>query len=67
MTEPTKLLSVTRVAAQLSCSRGHVYNLIATGELGEVVDIATPGAGRSKTRLYPAAVDAFIKRRSRST
>ena len=32
------------------CSEMHVYRLIAAGEL-RAVDIATPGAGRSKTRV----------------
>ena len=42
------LHSVTEVATEkLDCSEMHVYRLIAAGLL-RAVDIATPGAGRTK-------------------
>lgn len=64
-TPPPKLMSVAEAAALIGCSRGHIYNLAAAGELGQIVDIATPGARRTKSRLYPEAVAAYIGRASR--
>jgi excisionase family DNA binding protein len=58
-----KVLSITEAAHVLSCSRGHVYNLIAAGEL-RVVDIGIDG--RSKSRVYPEDLDAYIERHTRS-
>jgi excisionase family DNA binding protein len=43
------------------CSEMHVYRLIAAGEL-TAVDIATPGAGRSKTRIRSDDLADYIKR-----
>lgn len=57
-----KVLSITEAAKVLSCSRGHVYNLIAAGEL-RVVDIGIDG--RSKSRVYPEDLDAYLKRKTR--
>lgn len=56
------LLSVTEVARALSCSRGHVYNLIASGEL-RVVDIGIEG--RSKSRVYPEDLATHVERKTR--
>ena len=59
------LHSVTETAAEiLDCSEMHVYRLIAAGEL-TAVDIATPGAGRSKTRIRSDDLADYIDRKSR--
>lgn len=42
----------------------HIYRLIAAGEL-RAVDIATPGAGRSKTRVRGDDLNAYIERNTR--
>lgn len=54
----TQLLSVAAAAERLDCSRGHVYNLIAAGELA-AVEIKATGT-RSKTRVREADLEAFI-------
>lgn len=59
----TRLLSVTNVAEQLDCSRGHVYGLIAAGHL-EVVELAATGT-RAKTRVRAEDVEKFIESRTR--
>lgn len=61
-TATAQLLSVTEAAKALSCSRGHIYNLIAAGELS-AVNIGI--AGRSKTRVLPAELDAYVARHTR--
>ena len=59
------LHSVREVAKMLGgCSPMHVYRLIAAGEL-RAVDIATPGAGRPKTRIRSDDLDEFITRNER--
>ncbi len=59
------LHSVTEVAAEkLGCSEMHVYRLIAAGEL-TAVDIAIPGAGRTKTRIRSDDLADYIDRKSR--
>lgn len=63
-TQPTRLLSVTQVAEQLSCSRGHVYGLIAAKAF-KTVEIKAKGT-RPKTRLLADEVEAFIERSTRS-
>ena len=56
---------VAEVAAKiLGCSEMHVYRLIAAGEL-PTVDIATPGAGRTKTRIRGDDLAAYIERKTR--
>ena len=60
MTAPS-LLTIPMAAAALSCSRRHVYTLIAGGEL-RPVDI---GHGRSKTRIRPDDLQAYIERQTR--
>lgn len=59
----TRLLSVTQAAEQLGCSRGHIYGLIAAGELS-AVEIKAKGT-RSKTRVLASEVEAFIASRTR--
>ena len=46
------------------CSDMHVYRLIAAGEL-RAVDIATPGAGRAKTRIRSDDLADYIDRKTR--
>ena len=58
------LHSVTETAELLGCSGMHVYRLIAAGEL-EAVDIATPGAGRAKTRIRDDDLARYIDRNTR--
>jgi excisionase family DNA binding protein len=59
------LHSVTEVATEkLDCSEMHVYRLIAAGLL-RAVDIATPGAGRSKTRIRSDDLADYIERQTR--
>ncbi|WP_418059930.1 helix-turn-helix domain-containing protein [Pimelobacter simplex] len=55
-------MSVTEAARVLSCSRGHVYNLIAAGELS-VVDIGIEG--RPKTRVLEGELKGYVERRTR--
>src|SRR5262245_16251692 len=59
-----KLHPVSELAELWGCSEMHVYRLIAAGEL-PAVDIATPGAGRSKTRVRGDDAAAYIDRKTR--
>jgi excisionase family DNA binding protein len=59
----TQLLSVTEAAARLSCSRGHIYNLIAAGGLA-AVEIKALGK-RPKTRVRESDLEAFIAQHTR--
>lgn len=61
-TTKTQLLSVVEVAERLSCSRNHVYGLIATGGL-RAVDLRASGA-KAKTRIRESDLEAFIERRT---
>lgn len=61
-----QLLSVTRAAEVLACSRDHVYDLIDRGHLS-TVDIRATAAGvptRSKTRVYEDEVAELVTRRT---
>jgi len=59
------LHSVAQVTTEkLNCSEMHVYRLIAAGEL-TAVDIATPGAGRPKTRIRSDDLAEYIERQTR--
>ena len=61
-----RLHSVAEAAADiLGCSEMHVSRLIAAGEL-TAVDIATPGAGRSKTRIRSDVLADYIERHTRT-
>jgi excisionase family DNA binding protein len=51
------------VAERLDCSENHVYRLITTGVL-RAVDIALPGARRSKTRVRDDDLAAYIDSRT---
>lgn len=62
-----KLHSIPETAALLGgCSTMHVYRLIAAGEL-KAVDIATPGAGRPKTRIRSDHLADYIERKTSRT
>jgi excisionase family DNA binding protein len=66
MAKPTsrpRLLTVAQVAVELSCSRTHVYDLIASKRL-PVVDISATGT-RAKSRITTAALDAYIAKHTR--
>jgi excisionase family DNA binding protein len=60
---PPQLLSVTSAAEQLDCSRGHIYGLIAAGQL-HAVDIAAKGT-RAKTRVLASEIADLITSRTR--
>jgi len=60
-TSSDTLLSVIAVAERLSCSRTHVYRLIAAGEL-PIIDIATPGSIYAKTRIRESDLAAYLDR-----
>lgn len=55
------LLPVSEVAELWRCSRDHVYDLIAAGQL-RVVEL---GRGRAKTRVPQSAMDEYVRRNSR--
>jgi excisionase family DNA binding protein len=61
---PTALHTVPAAAEHLGCSDMHIYRLIAAGEL-RAVDIASPGAGRSKTRIRDDDLADYIDRKTR--
>ena len=61
---PVTLLTPAAAAVRLGCSDDHVYRLISMGEL-DAVDIAAPGAKRSKTRVRSDGIDAYIESRTR--
>jgi len=61
---PANLLPVPAAAERLGCSEMHIYRLIAVGEL-DAVDIAQPGARRSKTRVRSDSIDDYIESRTR--
>lgn len=61
----TTLYTIPETARRLGCCRGHVYNLIARGEL-RVVDIASPGARKPKTRVPESALAAYVERHART-
>lgn len=59
----TRLLDFPQAAEALGCSRTHIYDLIAAGELTPVNISAVRGG--SKTRIDADDIDAFIERRKR--
>jgi excisionase family DNA binding protein len=59
------LLTIPGTAEKLECSEMHIYRLIAAGEL-RAVDIATPGSGRSKTRVRSDDLADYIERQTRT-
>lgn len=59
----TQLLSVTKAAQQLDCSRGHIYGLIAAKKL-RAVETKAKGT-RPKTRIRAEDLEAFIDENTR--
>lgn len=59
------LLTVPEAAERLSSGLSHVYRLITVGELA-AVDIAQPGAKKSKTRVRSDELDRYIEAKTRS-
>ena len=59
-----RLYTIPETAGRLGgCSAMHVYRLIRAGEL-DAVDIAMPGAGRSKTRIRSDDLAEYIDRKT---
>ncbi len=59
-----RLLTIPETGHALGCSRDHVYDLIAKGDL-RAVDI-TAGTRSTKTRIRTDDLEAFIDARTRS-
>ena len=62
--QPVELYTPEEVGQFARCSEMHVYRLIASGEL-PAVDIAQPGAKRTKTRIRSDDLAAYIERQTR--
>jgi len=60
----TRLLNFEDASKILGCSRPHVYDLVAAGELTPVNISAVRGG--SKTRIDADDLEAFIERRKRA-
>lgn len=58
---PNALLSVKEVAALLSASPDHVYDLIARGDITSI-DI---GVRSAMTRIRPSELDRYLESRTR--
>jgi excisionase family DNA binding protein len=59
------LYTVPAAAEYLGCSEMHIYRLIAKGVL-RAVDISMPGSGRSKTRIRPDDLGAYLEQQTRT-
>ena len=59
---PPPMLDLAGVAERLNVSERTVENLVAAGDL----PVSRIGAGRGARRFDPAAVEAFIRRNTRS-
>lgn len=57
-----RLVRVSEAAKVLDCSRDHVYDLIARGQI-ESIDIG--GKSRSLTRIRLSELDAYLERNTR--
>lgn len=55
----TMLYTIPQVAEVLTCSRPHVYALIASGRL-RGVDISTPNSSRTKMRVRHVDLEEFL-------
>lgn len=62
--EVVELFTIEEAAKRQKCSEMHVYRQIARGDL-RAVDIASPGAGRSKTRVRSDDLADYIDRKTR--
>lgn len=60
----TKLLTIPETADELGIAATTVYRMIACGDL-RAVDMAVPGAKKSKTRVREDDLEAFIEGRTR--
>ncbi len=58
------LLTIPEVADELKIAPNTVYKMIAAGDL-RAVDMAVPGARKSKTRIRQDDLLAFIEARTR--
>lgn len=58
--EAEEMFSVLDLAKLWHCSRDHIYDLVAKGELRTV----SIGIGRAKTRIPASAAAEFIAKRS---
>jgi excisionase family DNA binding protein len=63
--ENMSLLTIPAAAGRLGSSDMHVYRLIANGVL-RAVDIAQPGARKSKTRVRSDDLNAYIEANTRT-
>jgi len=59
ITKPERLYSVAEIAKLWSCSRQHVYNLIASGQLASVQATV---AKRAWTRVPESDLAAYVAR-----
>ncbi|MFE3461330.1 helix-turn-helix domain-containing protein [Nocardiopsis aegyptia] len=59
----SRLFKIPEAAAQIGCSRDHVYTLISAGHLA-VTDISGPGAKRPKSRIPEDSLVAYIRSRT---
>jgi len=59
-----RLHTMPGAAGLLGCSEDHVYRLVAAGVL-PAVDIAVPGARRSKTRIRDDDLCTYIEAKTR--
>lgn len=64
--ENVELFPPAEVGKRLGCSEMHVYRLVAAGAL-RAVDIAQPGARRSKTRIRSDDLAHYIETNTRAT
>ena len=62
--EVVELFTIEEAAKRQKCIEMHVYWQIARGDL-RAVDIASPGAGRSKTRVRSDDLADYIDRKTR--
>jgi hypothetical protein len=60
----TTVHTIPRVAELLGCSENHAYRLIAAGQL-EAIDIAVPGARRTKLRVTDKELARYIAQQAR--
>jgi excisionase family DNA binding protein len=59
------LYTIAGAAEQLGCSEMHIYRLISAGQL-RAVNIASPSAKRSKSRIRADDLADYIERSTRS-
>jgi excisionase family DNA binding protein len=59
-----KLLTVPQAASELGIAPNTLFKMIAAGEL-RVVDMASPGSKRPKSRVRADDLQAFIESRTR--